>query len=130
MDSRHETDQPPTPTTAAPDRPTQYLEVQRDLLVATRRLVSVLKQRLPLFSAPPLFGMAIIIAVLAGEVSSAVSHSPAVMATALIVGAILIVVPLAVFAFAPDEYAEHVTDLGRRVSRLVGEPDRDGTNSI
>jgi len=119
-----DTSTPQPPAVSAPRR--HDLDVQQDLLVTTRRLVKILKRTVPLFAAPPLFGMVIIVVVLAGEVSSAVRDSPAVMATALIIGAVLIVGPLAIFAFAPDEYAEHITDLQRRLSRLVGESDRDG----
>jgi hypothetical protein len=80
----------------------------------------VVQRIVPLFAAPPVFGMVIIVLVLAGDVSSAVFDSPAVMAVALIVGAILIIGPLVIFAVAPGEYAILITDLQERLSRLVG----------
>jgi hypothetical protein len=96
-----------------------------EVATASKRIARLLAARISLFAAPPLFGMVIIAVTLEGLVSSDVAGSPAVMVTALLVGAALILGPIVIFVLKPDEYAVHVTDMQKRLVQLLSDSTQD-----
>lgn len=71
------------------------------------------------FAAPPVAGLTILALVLSGTVSGADEQSAAATSTALIIGALLTLLPPVLYVLKPDEYAEHQTALDERVRRLL-----------
>lgn len=76
------------------------------------------------FTAPPIVGIVILVLVFAGRASDAVIESPAATSTALIVAALLLLVPPVLFALSPERYAEHQTDVERRLRELLSGSDK------
>jgi len=76
-----------------------------------------------LVQLPPLLGTAIIIAVLSGVVTPQVLHSGVAMATALVVGALLILIPPAVYGSWPDAVDEYYEAMDDRLRKLAGDSD-------
>lgn len=70
---------------------------------------------------PPLVGLAIIVVILSGVASDQVLASGAAMSAALLIGALLILVPPALYALSPDRHAAYHTALEARVSGERGE---------
>lgn len=73
---------------------------------------------------PPIVGFAILIAVLCGFAADDVLDSGLATSTALLVGAVLILGPPALFVASPKNYADYQTGVRKRVA----EPTR-GANS-
>ncbi len=93
--------------------------VEEQIGARRERVTKELRRTVPLFAAPPLIGLAMIVLVMSGETALVVRNSAAVMVSALLVAAILIVTPMVLFAFKPDEYAAHLGDLERRLSEII-----------
>jgi hypothetical protein len=76
---------------------------------------------------PPVMGTIIIVLVLTGHVSERVLKSGEAISFALLVGALLILVPPALFALQPDRYAEHQTTIADAFEGLWKKADQDGS---
>jgi hypothetical protein len=80
-----------------------------------RRWIEILAS----FTAPPIVGLAIVALVMSGAAPDDVTRSGAATSTALIVGALLLVVPAILYAASPHGYADHQRMIERRLSRVA-----------
>jgi len=73
-----------------------------------------------LLLCPPLVGLAVLIAVFVGFAPDQVLDSGAAISTALIVGALLILVPPMLYMWEPSDYGDYRIDLKRDVEGRKG----------
>ena len=73
------------------------------------------------FTAPPIVGLVILIVVFAGIASDDILQSPAVTSTALIVGALLLLVPPITFSVNPQNYSLHQKGIENRARKILQE---------
>lgn len=85
-----------------------------------RSVVETVWRRIALAATlPPVVGLGMIVVVLGGWADHTVLRSDAAMSSALIVGALLILLPPAVYSKWPSSYAEYQTALELRARELA-----------
>jgi hypothetical protein len=104
------------------------LEIERS--EAERRRRSRVLQAIVGFTAPPIVGLGILVLIFAGAASDAVIESPAATSIALIVGAVLMLVPPILFAVSHERYAQHQAAIENRLLALLSAGESSTSRSV